>query len=148
VNLLESAEEMRDKKLAFSQMAQKELSVLTAAVRETVALTMDAFTKKDMAAAALVEPLEQVIGDLKDKIKVNHTLRLQKSECTIEHGFVLSDMLNNLERVSDHCSNVAGLLLEMEKAKSLDMHKYLDGVKHSDEAFRGKYEEYREKYAL
>ena len=148
VNLLESAEEMRDKKLAFSQMAQKELAVLTAAVRETVTLTMDAFTKKDMAAAALVEPLEQVIDDLKDKIKVNHTLRLQKSECTIEHGFVLSDMLNNLERVSDHCSNVAGLLLEMEKAKSLDMHKYLDGVKHSDEAFRGKYEEYREKYAL
>jgi phosphate:Na+ symporter len=148
VNLLESAEEMRDKKLAFSQMAQKELSVLTAAVRETVSLTMDAFTKKDMAAAALVEPLEQVIDDLKDKIKVNHTLRLQKSECTIEHGFVLSDMLNNLERVSDHCSNVAGLLLEMEKAKSLDMHKYLDGVKHSDDAFRGKYEEYREKYAL
>ena len=148
VNLLESAEEMRDKKLTFSQMAQKELAVLTAAVRETVELTMDAFTKKDMAAAALVEPLEQVIDDLKDKIKVNHTLRLQKSECTIEHGFVLSDMLNNLERVSDHCSNVAGLLLEMEKAKSLDMHKYLDGVKHSDEAFRGKYEEYREKYAL
>ena len=148
VNLLESAEEMRDKKLTFSSMAQKELAVLTAAVRECVSMTLDAFVKRDMAAAALVEPLEQVIDDLKDKIKANHTLRLQKSECTIEHGFVLSDILNNLERVSDHCSNVAGLLLEMEKAKSLDMHKYLDGVKHSDGAFRDKFEEYREKYAL
>ena len=78
----------------------------------------------------------------------NNILRLQQQNCSIEAGFIWSDLLTNLERTSDHCSNVAGLLLEMEKAKSLDMHKYLDGVKHSDEAFRGKYEEYREKYAL
>ena len=95
-----------------------------------------------------MEPLEQVVDDLKLQIKLNHVIRLQKSECTIEHGFVLSDILNNLERVSDHCSNIAGCILELSRHDALDMHKYLNDVKHDSTVFQAKYESLKQKYAI
>lgn len=148
VNIAESAEEKKDKKLSFSAEAQRELATLTAAVNEILTLTEAAFIEKDLAAAMHVEPLEQVIDDLRDKIKLNHILRLQKSECTIEHGFILSDLLNNLERVADHCSNIAACLLEMLQHDSMDMHKYLSEVHAGAEDFDKQFALYAAKYAL
>ena len=148
VNIAESPEEKKDKKLSFSAEAQRELATLTAAVNEILTLTEAAFIEKDLAAAMHVEPLEQVIDDLRDKIKLNHILRLQKSECTIEHGFILSDLLNNLERVADHCSNIAACLLEMREHDSMDMHKYLSEVHAGAEDFDKQFALYAAKYAL
>lgn len=148
VNLLESVEELRDKKIEFSQQARHELTVLMAAVTEIVTLTEDAFAGGDTALAAQIEPLEQLIDNLRDQIKVHHILRLRKSECTIEHGFVLSDILTNLERVSDHCSNIAGCVIEISRHDALDMHRYLGEVKQGGEEFDRMYHEYKNKYAL
>ena len=148
VNIAESAEEIKDKKLTFSAEAQKELAVFTSAISEILSLTEAAFIEKNPVTALHVEPLEQVIDDLRDKIKANHILRLQKSECTIEHGFILSDLLNNLERVADHCSNVAACLLEMREHDSMDMHKYLSELHHSGGEFDDRYAAYAQKYAL
>ena len=148
VNMLESAEELRDKKIEFSQEAQRELSVLMAAVAEIVELTQKCFVEGDFASAAMVEPLEQHIDKLRDQIKLHHILRLRKSECTIEHGFVLSDILTNLERVSDHCSNVAGCVIEISRHDALDMHRYLGEVKQGGEEYDRMYQEYRTKYTL
>ena len=149
VNILESAEEMNDKKLSFSNEAKKEIKVLSGAVEEILDITYKSFVFGDIELASLVEPLEQVIDNLKDKIKTNHIKRLQKSECTIEHGFVLSDLLNNLERVSDHCSNIAGCVIEISRYDALDMHEYLNAVKSNDNSeYMEKYKEYSKKYAL
>ena len=148
VNVLESAEEMRDKKLSFSMEAQKELTVLRAAVDDILTITNDAFLKNDVTLAADVEPLEQIVDDIRDKIKLNHVIRLQKSECTIEHGFILADLLNNFERVSDHCSNIAGCVIEISSFDALDMHKYLQEIKHGSEQYEEKYKEYKKKYTF
>ena len=148
VNVLESAEEMRDKKLSFSMEAQKELTVLRAAVDDILTITSDAFSKNDVTLAADVEPLEQIVDDIRDKIKLNHVIRLQKSECTIEHGFILADLLNNFERVSDHCSNIAGCVIEISSFDALDMHKYLQEIKHGSEQYEEKYKEYKKKYTF
>jgi phosphate:Na+ symporter len=148
VNVLESAEEMNDKKLTFSQAAQKEMSVLRAAVANILSITESAFCKNDVKLATDVEPLEQVVDDLRDKIKLNHILRLQKSECTIEHGFILADLLNNFERVSDHCSNIAGCVIEISSYDALDMHKYLAEVRAGSEEFEEKYKKYKLEYSF
>ena len=148
VNIVESAEELQDKKIEFSAQAQKELAVLRAAVEEILVITTDAFLYDDLTKAAEVEPLEQVIDEIRDKIKLNHILRLQKSECTIEHGFVLSDLLNNYERVSDHCSNIAGCVIEISAYDALDMHKYLYDVRHGGKGYDDKFKEYKEKYVV
>ena len=149
VNILESAEEMKDKKITFSPEAQKELRVLCGAVEEILDITYKSFVAGDYEFAAQVEPLEQVIDNLKDKIKANHIKRLQKSECTIEHGFVLSDLLNNLERVSDHCSNIAGCVIEISRFDALDMHEYLNAIKNGESGeYAEKFNEYSQKYAL
>ena len=148
VNVLESAEEMREKKLAFSAGAQNELCVLRSAVSDILTLTEQAFRENSVKLAGDVEPLEQVVDDLRDKIKLNHVLRLQKSECTIEHGFILADLLNNFERVSDHCSNIAGCVIEISSYNVLEMHKYLAKVKHGSEQFDEKYKEYKKKYVF
>ena len=147
-HILESAEEMKDKKITFSKEAQKEISVMVAAINEIITLADKAYDDNDLATAALVEPLEQVVDNLKYKIKLNHILRLQKNECTIEHGFILSDLLTNFERVSDHCSNIAGCLIELSKHNSLDMHKYLGEIKDGSREFDNKFKEYKAKYAL
>ncbi len=148
VNIVESAEEMRDKKLTFSAEAKREISVMIDAITEILTLATDSFVKNDLHAASLVEPLEQVVDGLRDQIKLNHILRLKKSECTIEHGFVLSDLLTNFERVSDHCSNIAGCVIEIAEHDALDMHRYLDAVKAGGEDFTQHYQEYKHKYAL
>jgi phosphate:Na+ symporter len=147
VNIVESCEELKDKKISFSDDATEEISVLRGAVDEILDLAYVAFINNDLEAAAKIESLEQVVDDLRDKIKLNHILRLQKSECTIEHGFVLSDILTNFERVSDHCSNVGGCVVEIATYDALDMHKY-NRKKHKSEDFEKMYKEYTAKYSI
>lgn len=148
VNLLESAEEIHDKQLSFSAEAKRELSVMIGAVTEILDLALTAFRERNLDSAVMVEPLEQVVDSLRDYIKKQHVSRLQHQECTIEMGFVLSDVLTNLERVSDHCSNIAGCLLEMSH-ESMDMHKYLRSVKDGGEKEYNDYFDYfKMKYAI
>ena len=147
VNIVESCEELRDKKITFSEEAQKEIAVLRNAVVEILELSLRAYNENDLDAAAEIESLEQVVDDLRDKIKLNHIIRLQKSECTIEHGFVLSDILTNFERVSDHCANIGGCVVEIAQYDALDMHKY-NKKKHKSSDFEKKYKEYSLKYSI
>ena len=148
VNIVESAEEIKEKKIAFSADATREIAVLESAVSEILDITYRALLGNDLKLAAEVEPLEEVIDDIRDQIKLNHILRLQKSECTIELGFVLSDLLNNFERVADHCSNIAACVAEIARDDALDMHRYLDQIKHGSEDFKVKYTSYRAKYTI
>ena len=148
VNLVESAEEITEKKVVFSPEAMEELNTLESAVMEILSLSEQAFCKNDLEAASMVEPLEQVIDDLRDEIKRRHIIRLQKSACTIEHGFVLSDILTNLERVADHCSNVAACLIEAQQHHALDMHDFLSRIKAGGEDFNQRYRQFKVKYAL
>ncbi|MBR3816275.1 MAG: Na/Pi cotransporter family protein [Clostridia bacterium] len=147
VNILNSVDEIRDKKLNFSGECQKELEVMVNAVRGVVDLSYEAFNTGSLEKAMLVEPLEQVVDDLKDGLKARHINRLQKGECTIELGFVLSDLLTNLERVSDHCSNIAGLIIEISH-KGMDIHKYLKKVKKGENDFNERYAEFSQQYSL
>ncbi|MBR2892402.1 MAG: Na/Pi cotransporter family protein [Clostridia bacterium] len=148
VNIMSSAEEINEKKLAFSDKAKKEIITLAAAVDEITQLAYRSFKENDLQAAMKVEPLEQVVDDLRDKIKSKHIKRLQEGRCTIELGFILSDLLTDLERVSDHCSNIAGLVLEMEH-QGMDIHKYLRQMKKSPESEYNKlYDEYSDKYSI
>ena len=148
VNILESAEEMRDKKIEFSKEAQRELAVMRKAVADILDLAERAFARNDVNLAANVEPLEQVVDDIRDKIKANHIIRLQKSECTIEHGFILADLLNNFERVSDHCSNIGGCVIEISTYDAMDVHKYHAMLKAGSKAYEEKYEEYKKAYVI
>ena len=148
VNLVDSAEEIKDKSLIFSEEAKAELDVLYAAVTEIVTITEEALTTSNLELAARIEPLEQVIDDLRDDVKTHHIHRLKKSECTVEHGFVLSDILTNLERVSDHCSNIGGCLIEMAKNDTLDLHDYLHRVHLGGLEYKALFNEYKAKYAL
>ena len=148
VNIIESAEEIKDKEIHFSDTAVKELDVLYRAVSEIMLITKEAFIENDIIKANSVEPLEQVVDQLKEQIKHNHTIRLQKSECSIELGFILADILTNLERVADHCSNIAGCLIEMSRHDSLDLHNYLSEVRASDKDYADMYDKYMKKYAL
>ena len=148
VNIVESAEELMEKKIEFSTEAQRELAILRDAVVEIVKMTQLAFVNNDLVIAQDIEPLEQVVDDLRDKIRLNHILRLQKSECTIEHGFVLSDLLTNFERVADHCSNIGGCVIEISAFDSLEMHKYLSEIKKGSENYEEKYHVFSSKYRL
>ena len=148
VNIIESAEEITDKKIVFSEEANKELAVLSEAVLEILNLTEAAFLENDTEKASMVEPLEQVIDGLKSKIKRNHIRRLQNNECTIENGFILADILNNLERVSDHCSNIAECVIEISERELIDTHKHMREVKSEDLGFETKYKEYKGKYSI
>lgn len=148
VNVVESAEEIREKKLEFSPEAKQELSVMVSAVQEILDLALRAFRDKDMEAAVQVEPLEQVIDHMRDYIKRQHISRLQNQKCTIEMGFVLADLLTNLERISDHCSNIAGCLLEIQH-DSMDMHQYLRSIKGGDQKeFNDYYDHFMSKYPV
>ena len=147
VNVVDSADEIKDKSLVFSESAVEELGVMYRAINEIVQITEESFVSQDVKKAYVVEPLEQVVDDLKEQIRVRHIKRLQKEECTMEHGFVLSDILTNLERVSDHCSNVAGCLIEMSEKEDLDIHEYEHRLKEEGE-FDKLYHEYLDKYAI
>ena len=146
VNIIESAEEMHDKQLEFSRSAKYELSVMSAAVGEVMDLAVKAFAENDTQAASCVEPLEQVVDDLKDELRTRHILRMKKGECSIEAGFVWSDLLTNLERASDHCSNVALCVLDLKK-HTLSAHETQHERKDVPE-FAEHYRRYSEKYAL
>ncbi len=143
-----SAQEMNEKKLRFSNAATKELKVMVAAVEEVVETAIKAFTENDLILAAKVDPLEEVIDELKSTLKKNHIARLQCNQCTIELGFVFSDLLTALERISDHCSNIAGCVIEMSH-DSLNMHDYLYKVKQEPNSeFMQLFKEYSLKYAI
>ena len=145
VNILESAEELQSKKLTLSEDARRELDVITAAVSETLALASDAFIRSDVKTAATVEPLEQVVDDLKERLRTHHILCMKEGKCTVEAGFVWSDLLTNLERVSDHCSNIAGCVIDQQHL-SLNLHESLNAYRKSSEEFESKYRHYQNKY--
>lgn len=147
VNLKESAEELHDKQISFSAEAQKELTTLTGAIREILANTLTALHKEDLNLAGKVEPLEQVIDALNKTMRARHIERLTRGNCTIELGFVLNDILTNLERVSDHCSNLAVAIIEIAN-NSFDVHEYLSGVKAGQGEYQANFEEYTKKFAL
>ena len=147
LNLTGSAKELFEKGLSFSEGAKAELNVLADAIREILEITDRAYADNDVALAAQVEPLEQVIDDLIAQIRSNHIRRLRQGECSIEMGFVLSDALTNLERVSDHCSNVAVAIIETEH-NAYDVHSYLRGVKHDSEDFAEAFKKYAAQYSL
>ena len=147
VNVLESAEELREKGLAFSNEAKRELSVLSAAVNDILMRALDAFRQQDMTAARQVEPLEQVIDDLKEQLRTRHILRMQQGQCSIEAGFVWSDLLTDLERTSDHCSNIAGCVIDAAH-HDLNMHATLDAARRRDPDFREQYQRCAAKYQV
>ena len=150
VNLLESAEEMHQKDVHFSQDAREELQVLEDAVQDILSRTTEAFRKGDLHLAGKVEPLEAVVNELVRAIKARHIARLQAGNCSIEYGFVLDDLLTNYERVCDHCSNVAVAQIEVAQ-DSFDTHAYLNDLRHGNdtkesEEFHRRLERYRERY--
>ena len=148
INILNSAKEMHDKKIDFSDKAKQELSVIISAITEVLETTVVAFQNNDVRLAETVEPLEQVIDVLSDKLKSRHIKRLQNGECTIEMGFVLSDLLTNCERVSDHCSNIAVCIIQIN-IESFETHEYLHEIKSGDTGkFTERYEDLLKKYPL
>ena len=147
VNLVASSQELRSKGIQFSSAARWELGRLSAAVGEILDLAMTSFVNNDLQAAAQVEPLEQVVDTLKEQLRSRHILRLQRGECSIEAGFIWSDLLTNLERVADHCSNIAGCVLEL-RHKKFDLHDYLGAVRADSPDFASSYDAYARKYSL
>ena len=147
VNLLRAAEEMADKDRKFTDTARGELQVLCRAVGEILELSARAFLEQDLEAAAAVEPLEQVIDRLKEEMRTRHIRRMQQGGCSITAGFVWSDLLTDLERTADHCSNIAGCMLDMAQ-QSLSLHEHLREFRDGSESFRRKFQEFREKYVL
>lgn len=147
VNVLESAEELRQKGLSFSEAAMDELRSLTGAVGEILDLSMDAFVRSDLEAAAKVEPLEQVVDDLKESMRTRHIIRLQRGECSIDAGFVWSDLLTDLERVADHCSNIAGCVLDAAR-NNVGLHEALREFRVDNQEFMDQYDRFAGRYAL
>ena len=147
VNLNKVAKEIHDKGLSFTQEAQAELNTLLQAIDEILTMTVTAYERNDTDLAARVEPLEEVIDQLIAKMKDQHIRRLQQGACTIEKGFIFSDLLNNCERISDHCSNIAVAVIEVEH-DSFDAHRYLQGVKYGNHEFNLIFQEYAAKYAM
>ena len=147
VNLAESAQEMYDKKLEFSAVGKKDLSVMITAVYEIMDNALMAFVYNDIQVAVRVEPLEEVIDDLQAALRSGHIERLRNGECTIELGFILSDLLTNLERIADHCSNVAGCVIEIAN-HSLGMHSYAEGLRRGNAVYDQYFETYSKKYNL
>ena len=147
VNVLRSAEELQDKGLTFSPDATRELEVLAAAIRQILDLTLEAFRHSDRVIAADVEPLEQVIDSLKEQLRTRHILRMQQGGCSIEAGFVWSDLLTDLERTSDHCSNIAGCVIDAAQ-HNLNLHETLRTAKAQDSVFASRFDRYAREYRL
>ena len=147
LNVCESAKEKYEKGLEFSETAKKEIRVFSGAIKEIVSLAIDTFVREDLQEARDVEPLEDVVDKLNVKMKRRHVERLRQGTCTIEMGFILSDITTSFERIADHCSNIA--LSVLQKEDEFDNHEYLDTLeKGENTAFRKKYLEYKEKYKL
>ncbi|MCM1524586.1 MAG: Na/Pi cotransporter family protein [Ruminococcus sp.] len=148
VNILETAKELNEKELAFSSAAKRELNVLFSAVEDILDITVKAFQERDIALARRVEPLEEVVDTLRAEMKSRHIKRLQDKVCTIEQGFIFTDLLTDLERISDHCSNIAVNLIQIND-NNFDNHQYLNALKSDDnEEFARQYKEYSFKYLL
>ena len=148
LNISDIALEIKEKNIAFSDDAKREIIIMMNALKEIMNITIDSFVNDDFEAASHVEPIEQVIDKLKDELKSRHIERLQKGECTVQMGFVFSDLLTNMERVSDHCSNIAVFTIQQDSPK-LDTHKYLRKIRNSDVGnFVEEYNEYERKYSL
>jgi phosphate:Na+ symporter len=145
VNVVESFEELRNKGINLSDAAKKELSSLCQAVDEILELAQRAFVNSDLDAAKTVEPLEQVVDRLKEWVRTQHILRLQQGECSVEAGFVLSDLLTNLERTADHCSNIAGCVIDVHQS-NMNLHESLRIAKTESNYYREQYEMFFEKY--
>ena len=147
VNVLESAEEIQEKKITFSPSAKKEMEVLCGALKDVMMLTVDALRQDDFEAAANVEPLEQVIDHIKAILRNRHITRLKKGECSVEAGFIWADLLNSMERTSDHCSNIAVSILDAHE-HNMDAHRQLRMMKEGNPAYFEKLDDYSRKYAL
>jgi phosphate:Na+ symporter len=146
-NLAEAAQELYEKGLSFSDKAKAELAILHEAIGEILEFTTKAYMENDEDTARMVEPIEQCVDHLVTDIKARHIDRLQAGECSISLGFVLSDVLNNFERISDHCSNVAVAVIAMSH-KGFEMHEYIREMKQDDAEYRRLRKEYGEKYRL
>ena len=147
VNILESAEEKSSKKVIFSESAIAEYKTICDAVVEILMLSYAAFSKEDFNSARKTEPLEQVIDTLKEKLRTRHFLRLQKGECSVAAGFIWSDLLTNLERVSDHCSNISGCVLDTVEL-TMNIHENQRVLRNSNEDYKQQYEVFQQKYRL
>ena len=147
VNILESAEELKDKEIQFTSAAKNELYMLCNAVTEILSLSCDAFINNDLNSARKVEPLEQVIDKLRDKLRNGHIVRLKNGECSIEVGFIWSDLLTNLERTADHCSNLAVCVIDAAH-NNMNLHSSLRKMKHDNAYFDEKYAVYAQKYQI
>ena len=144
VNLVESAQEMHDKDISFSPECVNEITVLNEAIGENIEKAFNAYITNDLSIAHKVEPLEEVVDNLSIELKNRHIGRLQNGECTVELGYIFQDILTNLERISDHCSNIAGILIETDEKTNI--HAYLHDIKENDETFRREYHEYSTQY--
>ena len=148
VNIVEAAEEMHSKKIKFSPQALRELPVIINAVSEILDMSINAFVNNDVNLAKNVEPLEDVIDQLRSDLKTRHIERLRNGKCTIELGFILQDLLTNFERVSDHCSNIAVYLIQIND-NSMDTHEYMNELKKLDRSeFMDEFNDYKNKYIL
>lgn len=147
VNLAQNAQRMNKEQAHFSKKATAELAVFTDALQDIIQVTFHAFEHADVAEAMQVEPLEEVIDDLKEEIRSRHIKRLAKGKCTIELGFALTDIVTNYERIADHCSNIAVAVIQVDE-KEHDVHKYLGQIKAEDPRFAQLYHSYKERYAL
>lgn len=148
VNIVEAAEEMHSKKIKFSEQALREIPVIINAVNEILDMSINAFVNNDVNLAKYVEPLEDVIDQLRSDLKTRHIERLRNGKCTIELGFILQDLLTNFERVSDHCSNIAVYLIQIND-NSMDTHEYMNELKKLDRSeFMDEFNDYKSKYIL
>ena len=147
-NISENAKEIHDKEIQMSDEANRELRIMRGAVEEVLDLSLRSLTEQDEESAHMVEPLEELIDDLSDELKHRHIDRLQKGICTLQHGFVFNDLVTNFERISDHCSNLAVAMIELEK-DAFDTHDYVESLmREKNEEFNKNYHRFRKKYTL
>ena len=148
VNIMKAAKEIEEKNIAFSESAMKDLRVMSGAVEEVLNITAESLVSSNPEEANKVEPLVKLISKLKHKIKKNHINRLREGKCTVELGFILSDLLTVYDRVAGHCSNIAVCLVEPDN-ELLESHEYINQMKSEEESgFFAQYEEYKKKYSL
>ena len=138
---------MQSKGLSLTSAAVYEFQIIASAVHEIVDLSLSAFLSDDLKAASMVEPLEEVIDQMKEQMRTRHILRLQQGACSIDTGFIWSDLLTNLERTADHCSNIAGCVIDMAH-HNLNLHESLRSIRNDSEEFQRQFRAYAEKYRL
>lgn len=144
VNLIESVQEINEKGISFSAECIREINIISDAIYEIIDIAFSSYNEDNLSLAHMVEPLEEVVDNLSMELKNRHISRLQNDECTVELGYIFQDILTNLERISDHCSNIAGCLIETDE--KINIHAYLSDVKENDEKFRSEYKKYSELY--